>query len=147
MNMGFKNFFSFNPQKIVLAIFLIIFAPLPFFAVLFIGFAPPITLLLLTLPYISLIHTSTNPPEALGIVLVGILFFIVHALFAYLVSCIINWIMGKITQEKSFQWFVVSVLAIILVVFSFSHIYGIGDVGGGFQRSNISELFFQWTKP
>jgi hypothetical protein len=141
MNMGFKNFFSFNPQKTVLAIFLIILAPLPFFVILMGGFAPPILILL---AISSLIHGFNNAPV---VVLLAILFFIIHALFAYLVSCAINRIIGKITQEKSFQWIIISVLAVILVVISFSHIYGISDVGGGFHRLNISELFLQWTKP
>jgi hypothetical protein len=138
--MGFKNFFIFNPQKIILALFLIIFAPLPFFVFMMVGWAPPILTLLIIPP---LIHNSTN---ALLIIALAIIFFIIHAFFAYFISCIINWILGKLTQEKLFQWIIISILAIILVVISFSHIYGIGDVGGGFQRPNISELFLQWTK-
>ncbi|MBP9749403.1 MAG: hypothetical protein KBD21_01615 [Candidatus Pacebacteria bacterium] len=138
--MGFKNFFAFNLQKIILTLLLIIFAPLPFFVFVMAGWAPPI-LILLFIP--SLIHTSTN---ALLTIALGILFFIIHALFAYLISCIINWILGKISQEKSFQRVTISILAIILVAISFSNIYGIGDVGGGFHRPNIYEIFFQWTK-
>ena|SRR3989344_3365821 len=139
--MGFKNFFSFNPQKIILAIFLIIFAPLPFFIFVMAGFAPPIFILFVINP---LIHSSTNAPV---VVLLAILFFIIHALFAYLISCIMNLILRKITEKESFQWIIISIIAIILVVISFSHIYSIGDVGGGFQRPNISELFLSWTKP
>ena len=135
--MGFKEFFSFNLQKIISTIFLIIFAPLPFFVVALGGLAPPI-LILLVIPVFSM-----NP---LMVVLLG-LFFVIHALFAYLISCIIIWIFGKITREKYIQWILISILLVILVVASFFHIYGIGDAGGGFQKPNILDLFFNWTKP
>ncbi len=138
--MGFKEFFSFNIQKIILTIFLIVFAPLPFFVVAFAGFAPPILTLLM-------IPTLISQSNFLMLSLLAILFFVIHALFAYLIACIIIWIFGKITKEKSTQWILISILLVILVVASFFHIYGIGDIGGGFQRPNIYDLFFKWTKP
>lgn len=139
--MGLKNFFSLNLQKITLSLFLIIFAPLPFYVFLMAGWAPPILILLVLL---FLVHNSTS---ALLAIVLGILSFIIHALFAYLISCIINWILWKTVQKKSFQWIIILSLVIILVVISFSHIYGIADAGGGFQRPNISDLFLKWTKP
>jgi len=51
--MGFKEFFSFNIQRIILTIFLIVFASLPFFVVAFGGFAPPILILLMIPALIS----------------------------------------------------------------------------------------------
>jgi len=81
------------------------------------------------------------------IILLALLFFVIHSIFAYLVACIIVWIFGKITQQKQIQWILISMLIIVLVVISFFHIYGIGDVGGGFQKPNILDLFFKWTKP
>ena len=138
--MGFKEFFSFNLQKIILSIFLIIFAPLPFFVIAFAGFAPPI----LTLLMIPALGSQSN---FLILSLFAILFFVIHALFAYLIASIIIWIFGKITQEKSIQWILISILLVILVVASFFYIYTIGDVGGGIQKANIYDLFFKWTKP
>ena len=63
----FKEFISFNLQKITLKIFLILFAPLPLYALVLGGIAPPI-LLLLIVPAIGI---------RLGII--ALLFFIIHA--------------------------------------------------------------------
>ena len=139
--MGFKEFVSFNLQKIILSIFLIIFAPLPFFGIVMVGFAPPI-LFLLAIP--NLMQSSTNP---LILILLVLLFFVIHAISAYLIACIIVLIFGKITQNKQIQWTLISISLIILVIASLFNIYGIGDVGGGFQKPNILDLFFEWTKP
>lgn len=138
--MGFKEFFSFNLQKIILSIFLIIFASLPFFVVVLVGFAPPILILLM-------INALISQSNFLMLSLLAILFFVIHVLFAYLIACIIIWIFRKITKEKSTQWILISILLVILVVASFFHIYVFADVGGTLHNPNIYDLFFEWTKP
>ncbi len=127
----FKKLLSFNRPKFILSIFLILFAPLPLCAIVFLGIAPPAWLLLL-IPGIG--------AKPLFIV-VALVLFIIHAFFAYFIACILVWIVKMISHDNRMQWAIISTLLIALFAASFFHIYGIVDVGGGRQNPNILELF------
>jgi len=98
------------------------------------GYAPPLYFLLV-IPALG-----ENP----AFMIIALLLFAVHALFAYLVACIAVWIVRKISHDKRIQWAIISLLLVALFGSSFFHIYGIWDAGGGFQRPNIVNLF-SWT--
>lgn len=125
-----KNFLRLNIKKIILTIFLIFFAPIPLFLLFAFVSQPPIKYLLgLTL--------VTN---VLGGIFT-ILIFATESFFAYIIACIIDWILVKITQEKIIQFSILSILIITLITASFFDIYFSGDIGGGSKRFNIYDVF------
>ena len=125
-----KNFLILNPKKIILTIFLIFFAPIPLFLLFAFVSQPPIKYLLgLTLVTTVLAGIFT------------ILIFVITSFFAYIISCSVDWILVKITQEKNIQFSILSILIIILITASFFDIYFSGDIGGGSERFNIYDVF------
>ena len=134
MPVGFRRLISFSRQKAILSIFLIVFSPLPFCGIVMMGFAPPL--------YFLLVIPAVGGKPAFAII--ALLLFMVHALFAYFVACIVVWLVKKTSHDRQIQWAIISLLLVALFTSSFFCIYGIADVGGGFQRANIVKLF-SWT--
>lgn len=142
--MGFKEFISSNPRKSILTILLIIFAPLPFYNLFMIGFAPPILdILVIPLAFSETGNVQGSPinMSAASILLIS---FAIFTILAYLIACIIMLIFERFTKNTKTHWILILILSIILVVASFFDIYYVGvfsmNSQSGFGKANILDL-------
>lgn len=133
--MGFKEFIHLDSKKLFLLIILTLFAPLPMYLLVVVGLAPPISILVFAFQML----TSTSSPSPL-LALISIGLFIIHILITYLLVCFLMWLLTKITKNNLAHWTILGVIALILIIISFGRIYPLGDVGGGRNICNLSEI-------
>ena len=126
-----KEFFQISIDKVILSLGLYFLAPLPFYAIAVVGFAPPATLFML-------MHGAASNGTFSLIILV---FILLSYVVTYLLSCVLSWIISKITPDEIGKRNVALLVVIALLILSFADIYYLGDIGGGRHSGNIVDLY------
>jgi len=124
--MGIRDFLRINLQKLILFLFVIIFAPIPFYILFVFGLFPPIYFLVAFFANFFILH---------------LILFILHSLIAYFFVCLICQGLSEKNQNKLLQWIIIGIIIILLIVLSFFNIYFMGNVGGSSSSFNILEIF------
>ncbi len=131
--MGFKQFISFDLQKIVLLISLVLFAPLPFFFLIIAGIAPPIL-------FFFIIRGSNLGTPITALIILLLLF--AHILLAYIIACLIAWTVRKMVPENNKQWIAICVFIALLILCAFTmKIYIGAGPGGGSSTFSFLDMF------
>ena len=134
--MGFKNFVKPDTKKIILSLFVFLFAPLPFFAIVFAGFISSFNWLILIIRFFF----NMNSLEYLGFASLSVLGLLLHYFIYYLIVCYMIYLIKKIPNQKV-GWLIIAVICTFLLTISFIEgIYIYSDVGGGIHKMNFPDV-------
>ncbi len=131
-----KQFFALTWQKAILTIFVVVFAPLPCYAIIVAGCAPPVFMLLLWLEFMA-----TSWEGGMGAV-IALFPFLLCALCLYVAACVAVRILERISSKPYIRWTVILIVSALLFYGSFHRIYMLADMveGRGQGPCNFSEL-------
>lgn len=133
--MNVREFFRFDDEKGWLSVGLSLFAPLPLFGVFFIGFAPPISIVILAFK-----HGVVDEFVPL-MFFIGVVLFLLHVAFAYLVACAVSLLLSRLSLDAPMR--ARSAFGFLLALFILSCFidwYFLGDLGGGSHRFGLFDM-------
>lgn len=131
-----KQFFALTWQKAILTIFVVVFAPLPFFGFIVAGFAPPVLMILLGLAMASSLQGG------MGAGIIFLFMFLLYALCLYVAVCVAVRILERIAAKPYIRWTVTVIVSALLFYGSFHRIYMLADMveGRGQGPWSFSEM-------
>ncbi len=121
-----KNHLKPNLKKILLTVFMLL-APFPFFIFFIFGTAP----VLLSLYLFLAIFLSTGNVFEYTLGLGSLVLFIIGILLEYVVVCVINSFIRKITQNTNIQWVITILICIFLLILALQNVYIVYSGNGG----------------